>query len=422
MKQILLKLILCSILLVSIVGCNDSDGGGYYEVYNDVTGLSKDNKATLTFSDYSLKGTYDTLPFSPVKSGDNSLKFLSKKEIKDAMTETDWQRYKIDKPDIGAGYMFKQPTYFSPFNVGEPKLDVLNIGLERVNLIRRLAGLNKVVLDEGLYKQAQCGAWLMAREKKQDHALINKVNTVFMPKEFKDLCASGTMYANIYYRPAPGRAVDTYMGENGNPNLGHRLYILSRIVTKIGLGVGVGNNYSGFNSMRFNMAKQNDGVAILEDRGTNWDITAWPTPGYFPHNTTWFEVNGNRHWHFAMNDRYQFAKDTEIIITEHTGESGPAEKTWTRKVSNFVKDDKGQGSKYQFAEYSDKANIRIIDPRTCIFTLDTEYAPDKLYKVEIRDIQVRHTEDGELKDKFSDASQKKTLQYGVLFFDLNSVQ
>lgn len=409
--------------------------GGGIPVYKEVAGLSAENKATLQFTNFDTLGTIDTLPFSPQKSGKRDLKFLSKKEIKDAWNNTLDTRVSTESADDGAGYMFKQPSYVDPYDVGEPKRDMLEVGVARTSLVRRLAGMNSVKLNEGFYKEAQAGAWLLARENAgSDHYITDKVDRSGMSKEFENLCRAGTERANLFARPGSQRVLDSFMGENGNPNLGHRFYVLSRITSEVGFGVAprkAPNNKS-HGSMRFNWVKQNNGIETLTDRGENWDLTAWPTPGYFPINTTWFDVNGGKFWHFAVNDQYQFVKGTIITVKQYNSESDAGsgtnpQYTWTGTVTDYTADTKtGVGSEYKITS-TDNANFRIIDPRTCIFTLPQEngkhqYAADKVYTVEIKDILQRTKDEKGIYTNFTGSTTKKTFKYGVCFFDLDKVQ
>lgn len=370
------------------------------------------------------------LEFVDVRSGQSDLPLMTKKEIKDEMAATEYTQDAAAEADQGDDYMKTLATYTQPYVVGELKDTVLQRGLNRVNLIRKLSGLNNVVLDSEFNKQAQHGAWLMTKENSLDHYLTTngKADTSYMTPEFKELCRMGTELANIYRRPNPTRCVDSFMGENGVPSLGHRWNVIGRHITSVGFGAAnapageKGKRQFGFGSMRFNMAaKPVEGITLLENRGTNWEITTWPTPGYFPINTTWFDVNGGKFWHFALNDRYQMDEQTVIVISQHEAKDGPAIKTWTRGLAEVKRNNNGEVTARTVvepvADPAEKANVRVTDPRTCIFTLGVNYAKNQIYKVEIRGVQVRNKD-----NKFDDTSERKHLRYTVEFFSLADVQ
>ncbi len=405
MKKSLLGLF----LFVSLTGCYDSssDGGGelVYPYLND-----------------------SNIVYSEVRSGKSDLPYMTKKEIKDAMYNTDAARSAIDNnnnetADNGNGYMQVLGQYTGQFSssiIGQPKQEVLDLGLARVNFIRQLAGLNNVVVDLDYQNVAQHGAWISAKENKINHN-IGVYDTTGFSEDFKKLCSDGVGLSNLYLRPHPSRALDAYMGENGNPRLGHRFYVLSRLLTSIGFGVSNGNEGFGANAMRFNMGKKPvDGIVTLEDRGTDWEITAWPTPGYFPVKTTLFDVNGGSFFHFAINDRYQMEEQTVIVINQYENDTSTTPiKTWKRVVTNVKKNNKGETTSASFIEPSgidDKASFTFIDARTCIFRLGISFEKNHVFKVEIRGIKVRNS-----KDIFDITSETKHLRYSINFFDLNDV-
>ncbi|MBQ2468806.1 MAG: hypothetical protein II503_03885, partial [Clostridia bacterium] len=89
-------------------------------------------------------------------SGYKSLPKLTPYDIRKLVNET--PLYWLEEQKV----FEVKPSIKAPYSAGKVKEQVLNDVTERLNMLRRLAGLDPVVADPALCEQAQYGAVLMA--------------------------------------------------------------------------------------------------------------------------------------------------------------------------------------------------------------------------------------------------------------------
>lgn len=319
------------------------------------------------------------------KSGDTTWPLLSKAEIKRMMRETDHSNVPASNVDTGEDYMEQLPRFTSPYSAGKPKNAVLELAVARTNFVRRLAGLNEVVHNEDMSRVAQHGAWVSAKDNKIDHNISAYTRPAGVSDEMWNLANDGVRLANLFRRPRAVQSVDVYMSDNGNPTLGHRFGVLSGIVSRVGFGVASSNTGFGATSMRYNFVKQKDGIVVNDDKPDNWDIVAWPTPGYFPVNTQLFDAYVDQaRWSIRFNQKkYKIESDTRVAVTR----TGSVTETWSFGAPN-------------------NADLRLIGGDTYIFYKGgAKYADGDVFTVRInniRDVQ---------------SNKKINLLYKVQFFD-----
>lgn len=181
------------------------------------------------------------------------------------------------------------------------------------------------------------------------------------------------------------------MADNGNATLGHRFLVLSGILSRVGFGICSANEGFGATAMHINMAKQNDGIVVNDDKPENWDIISWPTPGYFPAGTSLFDNNvDQKRWSIRFNqNKYDISTVTKVVVTR----TGSVNETYEFTTPN-------------------NADFRKIGGDTYIFyKAGATYKDGDLVKVQIQNVT----------DKKNN-NAKINLEYGVEFFDLTKIQ
>lgn len=190
-------------------------------------------------------------------------------------------RYANIQTSFTGGYFITPPSIVSPYAAGTVKPEVLQAGLNAVNLVRFIAGVpDDVVLDDGYTDLCQHGAVLLNINNVLSHYPTKPSD---MPQDFYDKAYEATTHANISTNNLPTRGVELYMQDEDEDNyqiVGHRRWILNPAMKKTGFGVGLnrmGVMYS------FDMSRS---------PAADYDYVAWPSPVAFPlayvkYNTPW---------------------------------------------------------------------------------------------------------------------------------------
>lgn len=240
---------------------------------------------------------------SPLRSsGLTSLPKLSKDQITQLLTSN---------PLGYAGDAFATlPSTTAPYGAGEVSGAALMAALNRLNLLRRLAGLNSVTLDSGLTGRAQHGAVLLAAVEELTHFPDQPGD---MPGDFYDQGLNATSSCNIYMgaNATLPQAVDAFMDDSdgGNlPMLGHRRWMLSPTMGKTGLGFSPSGKTTG--SYTYNFA-----TLWAFDRsgsGGDYDFIAWPASGVFPASL----FHKDQAWSVTLNpDKYAIPRLENLTVT-----------------------------------------------------------------------------------------------------------
>ena len=179
-------------------------------------------------------------------------------------------RYKAIQTNFSGGYFVTTPTV-SPYSIGEVKNEVLQAGVDAVNLVRYIAGLpDDVVLDAEYVDLCQHGAVLLTAIDKLDHTPSKPDD---MDEEFFQKGYQATSRSNLSTVNVPSTTVFRYMDDNGANNLetvGHRRWILNPPMKKTGFGVGAARY-----GVMYAFDKSRSGTV-------DYDYITWPSPGVFP--------------------------------------------------------------------------------------------------------------------------------------------
>ena len=226
---------------------------------------------------------------SNLQSGDKSLDKLSRREIAALLSE--------NPLTLPAVLFDVAPSVKAPYATGKLKEAVLQAARNRLNALRRIAGLKPVALDDALNENAQYGAVLLAASA-FSHSPPKPDD---MDDDFYEKGKTATSSSNIASGYSLTGAVDGFMNDSdaGNiPLLGHRRWQLNPAMGKVGFGY----------ANRRTTEKVFDKSAAVG----NYDFVAWPPSGNFP-----AELFGvNQAWSVSLNpDRYAVPVEAELTVT-----------------------------------------------------------------------------------------------------------
>lgn len=191
------------------------------------------------------------------------------------------------------------PNTSAPYSAGAVSPEHLQYGLASVNLMRKIAGLPIVSLDDTYNTYAQHGSVLLGAWGQQyGYLSLNHTPSCApgMDSSFYDLGYRGTSQGNIacgypasYYN-IPLFTVGYMQDEDpGNASrVGHRRWILNPKMGKTGLGYAINSLNHAYSALY-----AFDSSAPLPD----YDFIAWPSSGNFPNNL----MSAKEPWSITLN-------------------------------------------------------------------------------------------------------------------------
>lgn len=240
-------------------------------------------------------------------SGSTTMKKLSKAEFLQLMEAAplDWSSDVFDA----------MPSCTAPFALGSVKTSALQGAANRLNLLRRLAGLPSVTLDMGLCEDAQYSAviqgyngWLNHQPAQPDGMSDSFYQRAYAASSSSNLAAGVTL---TY-------AVDGWMDDSDTGNidrLGHRRWQLNPELGKVGFGY-VEPTDSRYRSYAAEKVFDTSG-------GCDYDFIAWPASGNFPSEL----FSSTTAWSVSLNpEEYQVPRQSDLTVTLTRQSDG---KVWT---------------------------------------------------------------------------------------------
>ncbi len=204
------------------------------------------------------------------------------------------------------------PSVSAPYAAGKVKKQILNDAAARLNVLRRLAGLDPVALDDALCEEAQYGAVLLAAsEFSHFPAKPSDMSDSFYNRGYA-ATSSSNIYAGMSLMGTPAGFMEDTDPYNID-RVGHRRWQLNPEMGKIGFGYAYKNGYP------YTAEKVFDRSASAGD----YDFISWPSSGHFP-TGAWFE--SDTAWSVTLNPKKYGApgySSVKVTLTElSTG------KTW----------------------------------------------------------------------------------------------
>lgn len=251
-------------------------------------------------------------------SGDLTLPKLSEGEISQLLS---------DNPlTLPSDIYEERPHLSNPYSAGKLKDEALEAALNRLNALRRIAGLPSVELDEQFCDNAQHGAVVQAAlENGLSHYPDQPSD---MDDDFYQKGYNASRSSNLFAGPTLTAAVDGFMEDSDPTNIdrvGHRRWQLDPDMKRVGFGQAKGQH----NNVRYTAEKvfsyrDYDGYSSKED--CDYDFVAWPASGNFPNGQFAPDIA----WSVSVNpDKYWAPTIQNIKVTLTRQSDG---KTW--KFSN----------------------------------------------------------------------------------------
>lgn len=207
------------------------------------------------------------------------------------------------------------PSTAAPYTTGKVKTSALQAAADRLNALRRIAGLPAVTLDLSLCENAQYGAVIQAANGSLDHYPDQPAG---MGDSFYQQAKSASASSNLAAGHILTGAVDAFMDDSDASNiatLGHRRWQLNPTLGKVGFGYAVsGRGYSRYVAEK---------VFDRSGAGCDYDFIGWPASGSFPAQL----FDGDTAWSVTLNPTaYQTAVKSALTVTLTRKADG---RTWT---------------------------------------------------------------------------------------------
>ena len=202
-------------------------------------------------------------------SGSTELAKLSQKEIIQLLRDNPATLPVQDIYDVA-------PSCSAPYKAGKVKDSVLQAALDRLNALRRLAGLPAAKLDNGLCDEAQHGAVIIAATGTLSHYPKQPSD---MANDFYKKAYGACSTSNLYSGGTLLSCVDGWMNDSENRqtgNVGHRRWQLDPTLTRVGFG-SADKNGGNSGPAAEKVIDGRSGSAAFD-----YDFIGWPSSGNFP--------------------------------------------------------------------------------------------------------------------------------------------
>ena len=224
----------------------------------------------------------------------------------------------------------REPSLTAPYAPGKVTDAALQTAVNRLNALRRIAGLPSVKMDAALNGNAQYGAVLLSVSNFSHYP----AQPADMDNSFYTTAKGATSSSNIHYGSGPyanlPRSVDSFMDDSDGSNvsrLGHRRWQLNPVMGKVGFGYVLRDRYGYVAEKVFDSS----------GAGVNYDFISWPSSGNFPTGNFFHE---NTAWSVTLNpNKYSAPVKSNITVTVQRQSDG---KTWTLRGSqNYAEANSG---------------------------------------------------------------------------------
>ena len=294
------------------------------------------------------------------KSGSTGMKKLSQSEITQLLADNP-----LDLPD---NVFESTPSCTEPFAAGAVKTEALQAAADRLNALRRIAGLPAVKLDQPLCENAQYGAVIQGYYGALNH---HPSKPSGMSDTFYQRAYEASSSSNLSAGRTLTTAVDNWMDDSDHTNidrLGHRRWQLNPAMGKVGFGYAEA-------STRYHtyLAEK---VFDKSGSGCDYDFISWPASGNFP--VKLFDKDAA--WSVSLNPmEYQTPRQSDLTVTLTREADG---KVWTFRGSSYAPADSGNYFRVDTVGYG--------IPNCIIFRPDGIQNYEGIYTVEIQGLKSRN--------------------------------
>lgn len=282
-------------------------------------------------------------------------------------------------------------------------------------MLRRLAGVPQVQLDDSLSENAQYGAVLLAHLGSLNHTPAKPAD---MDNSFYQKAYEATSTSNIAAGMDLLESVDMFMQDSDARNVervGHRRWQLNPELGRVGFGYAKNPDsiYRDFVTEK---------VTDTSGSGCDYDFICWPASGNFPNYLDSFDANTA--WSVVLNpDDYQVPTQSGLVVTLVRQSDG---KTWT--LDGKASYTPAASGRYLNVETSGVGNCIIFRPDGVtkyegVYQVTIDGLKDRSGKAVDFTYQVDFFSQPDNASKPSDwaaASVQEAIQLGVVPFELQT--
>ena len=340
-------------------------------------------------------------------SGSTTLEKLSKEEIVQLLNQA--------SSTLPNPVLTEEPSIHAPYATGAVDHQALEAAAQRLNVLRRLAGVPQVQLDDSLSENAQYGAVLLAHMGSLNHTPAKPAD---MDNSFYQKAYEATSTSNIAAGMDLLESVDMFMQDSDARNVervGHRRWQLNPELGRVGFGYAQNPDsiYRDFVTEK---------VTDTSGSGCDYDFIGWPASGNFPNYLDSFDANTA--WSVVLNpDDYQVPTQSGLVVTLVRQSDG---KTWT--LDGKASYTPAASGRYLNVETSGVGNCIIFRPDGVtkyegVYQVTIDGLKDRSGKAVDFTYQVDFFSQPDNASKPSDwaaASVQEAIQLGVVPFELQT--
>ena len=340
-------------------------------------------------------------------SGSTTLEKLSKEEIVQLLNQA--------SSTLPNPVLTEEPSIHAPYATGAVDHQALEAAAQRLNVLRRLAGVPQVQLDDSLSENAQYGAVLLAHLGSLNHTPAKPAD---MDNSFYQKAYEATSTSNIAAGMDLLESVDMFMQDSDARNVervGHRRWQLNPELGRVGFGYAQNPDsiYRDFVTEK---------VTDTSGSGCDYDFIGWPASGNFPNYLDSFDANTA--WSVVLNpDDYQVPTLSGLVVTLVRQSDG---KTWT--LDGKASYTPAASGRYLNVETSGVGNCIIFRPDGVtkyegVYQVTIDGLKDRSGKAVDFTYQVDFFSQPDNASKPSDwaaASVQEAIQLGVVPFELQT--
>ena len=340
-------------------------------------------------------------------SGSTTLEKLSKEEIVQLLNQA--------SSTLPNPVLTEEPSIHAPYATGAVDHQALEAAAQRLNVLRRLAGVPQVQLDDSLSENAQYGAVLLAHLGTLNHTPAKPAD---MDNSFYQKAYEATSTSNIAAGMDLLESVDMFMQDSDARNVervGHRRWQLNPELGRVGFGYAQNPDsiYRDFVTEK---------VTDTSGSGCDYDFIGWPASGNFPNYLDSFDANTA--WSVVLNpDDYQVPTQSGLVVTLVRQSDG---KTWT--LDGKASYTPAASGRYLNVETSGVGNCIIFRPDGVtkyegVYQVTIDGLKDRSGKAVDFTYQVDFFSQPDNASKPSDwaaASVQEAIQLGVVPFELQT--
>ena len=340
-------------------------------------------------------------------SGSTTLEKLSKEEIVQLLNQA--------SSTLPNPVLTEEPSIHAPYATGAVDHQALEAAAQRLNVLRRLAGVPQVQLDDSLSENAQYGAVLLAHLGSLNHTPAKPAD---MDNSFYQKAYEATSTSNIAAGMDLLESVDMFMQDSDARNVervGHRRWQLNPELGRVGFGYAQNPDsiYRDFVTEK---------VTDTSGSGCDYDFIGWPASGNFPNYLDSFDANTA--WSVVLNpDDYQVPTQSGLVVTLVRQSDG---KTWT--LDGKASYTPAASGRYLNVETSGVGNCIIFRPDGVtkyegVYQVTIDGLKDRSGKAVDFTYQVDFFSQPDNASKPSDwaaASVQEVIQLGVVPFELQT--